>query len=170
MNQYLAHIGVKRKSGRYPYGSGERPYQRENIPVGGGSDSTASSEETPNRRDTWFSPGMKTGKGKENVSPAEKVTNESKKIASEAKNINAAIRKANRASGKALSEISDEDLRKAINRMSLERQYNSLTTENTRSGWDYAEAVLDVVGSVLGIAGSAASIAATIYWIQNKTG
>lgn len=26
---YLAHIGVKRRSGRYPWGSGERPYQGE---------------------------------------------------------------------------------------------------------------------------------------------
>lgn len=29
MNE-LFHIGVKRRSGRYPYGSGERPYQRSN--------------------------------------------------------------------------------------------------------------------------------------------
>lgn len=28
-DEYLAHEGVKRKSGRYPWGSGERPYQHE---------------------------------------------------------------------------------------------------------------------------------------------
>lgn len=26
---YLCHFGIKRRSGRYPYGSGENPYQRE---------------------------------------------------------------------------------------------------------------------------------------------
>ena len=29
MEDYLLHIGVKRKSGRYPWGSGENPYQSE---------------------------------------------------------------------------------------------------------------------------------------------
>lgn len=28
MNYYLAHAGVKERSGRYPFGSGDRPYQR----------------------------------------------------------------------------------------------------------------------------------------------
>ena len=27
MTNHLAHYGIKRKSGRYPWGSGERPYQ-----------------------------------------------------------------------------------------------------------------------------------------------
>lgn len=32
MNQNeLFHYGVKRRSGRYPWGSGERPYQRTNV-------------------------------------------------------------------------------------------------------------------------------------------
>lgn len=29
-DEYLAHIGIKRRSGRYPWGSGEDPYQRSN--------------------------------------------------------------------------------------------------------------------------------------------
>ena len=28
-NDYIAHFGIKRRSGRYPWGSGERPYQSE---------------------------------------------------------------------------------------------------------------------------------------------
>lgn len=35
MTNHLAHFGVKRKSGRYPWGSGERPYQGD--AQGGGS-------------------------------------------------------------------------------------------------------------------------------------
>lgn len=31
MEDYLEHIGVKRRSGRYPYGSGEDPYQHESF-------------------------------------------------------------------------------------------------------------------------------------------
>lgn len=31
-NLYLAHYGIKRKSGRYPWGSGKRPYQYESKP------------------------------------------------------------------------------------------------------------------------------------------
>ena len=29
MEDYLLHYGIKRKSGRYPWGSGENPYQSE---------------------------------------------------------------------------------------------------------------------------------------------
>ena len=29
MDNFLEHIGVKRKSGRYPYGSGDRPHQHD---------------------------------------------------------------------------------------------------------------------------------------------
>lgn len=33
MSDILCHYGIKRRSGRYPYGSGDRPYQRENKQI-----------------------------------------------------------------------------------------------------------------------------------------
>lgn len=30
-DNYLAHYGIKRRSGRYPWGSGDRPYQGETF-------------------------------------------------------------------------------------------------------------------------------------------
>ena len=47
---------------------------------------------------------------------------------------------------------SDQELRDRINRIKLEREYNSLTNEDTSRGYETAMTVLNVVGSVSAIA------------------
>ncbi len=58
-----------------------------------------------------------------------------------------------------LSKMSDQELREALNRMNMEKQYRQLKTEHIRNGKDYAADILDVIGDLIKVGGSAASIA-----------
>lgn len=67
-----------------------------------------------------------------------------------------------------LSSMSDEELKKAVNRMNLEKQYNSLNAKETKNGYDYATEVLTTVGSVVGIVGGVLTIYSTIDTLKSK--
>lgn len=60
------------------------------------------------------------------------------------------------------SKMSDDELRKVINRMNLERQYNQLTGADTRRGAEMAEKILMTTGAVIGIVGGTIGIVDTI--------
>lgn len=67
------------------------------------------------------------------------------------------------------SKLSDEELRKKVNRLSLERQYGDLTGDNkyVMSGREKAREVLQTFGAILGIGVSAVTIAAAIKSLKN---
>lgn len=48
-----------------------------------------------------------------------------------------------------LSQLSDAELQRRVNRINLERQYNSLTQPEVKSGWDKASEILDIAGDVI---------------------
>ena len=60
------------------------------------------------------------------------------------------------------SEMSDDELRKVINRMNLERQYNQLTGADTRKGAETAEKILLTTGAVVGIVGGTIGVIDTV--------
>ncbi len=64
-----------------------------------------------------------------------------------------------------LSNVSDEDLRKAVNRMNLERQYRDLTPVEIESGEEKFKQAMEVIGPVVSTAASVALIASVIYKI-----
>ncbi len=63
------------------------------------------------------------------------------------------------------SKISDDELRKRVNRLNMEEQYARLTGDNkyVKSGAEKAREVLQTVGSVIAIAGTATAIGFGIY-------
>lgn len=63
----------------------------------------------------------------------------------------------NRAKGK-----SDEELRKTVNRIRLEREYNSLTAPEISKGYSTARNILETIGSISTIGLAATGIYATI--------
>lgn len=63
----------------------------------------------------------------------------------------------NRAKGK-----SDEELRRTVNRIRLEREYNSLTEPEISKGYSTARNILETIGSVSTIALAATGIYATV--------
>ena len=112
-----------------------------------------------------FEPSIKGGKDKPNISPAEKVSREAGTIAGNASKIlesGSAITKASKGKQSKVNDMSDQELRDAINRLNLERTYESLTAKDTSSGMAYTNEILAIVGSVTGIAGSVAAIISTI--------
>ena len=85
----------------------------------------------------------------------------------ESKNINTAIRGA-RTTGKLkeAESLSDQELKDRVARMNLEQQYSALSAAKTSKGQAYVQNVLDVGGSVLAIAGSAAAIALAVKQLK----
>ena len=57
-----------------------------------------------------------------------------------------------------LSQLSDAELQRRVNRINLERQYNSLTQPEIKSGWDKASEILDIAGDVVMIGVGIATI------------
>lgn len=115
---------------------------------------------------------IKQGKDKPNTSAVEYIARNSKSIvdetiktgktiATEAENVRKRRNFKNNAEGK-----SDQELRDRINRIRLEREYNSLTNDDTSRGYEAAMNVLNVAGSVASVALAAVGIAATIKTIK----
>ena len=102
-----------------------------------------------------FKPG-KDGK----PSHAERATRSSGDAVNASKNI---VRKTQKKKYYNTSHMSDEELRRKINRMEMERRYNSLMNSNLSPGRQKAYDILDVAGDVLSVAASGAAIGATIY-------
>ena len=66
-----------------------------------------------------------------------------------------------------LENMSDEDLRKLVERIELERQYSSLKTETVNRGKVRARDVLSIAGDVVGIAAAAIGIAVAIKKLKD---
>lgn len=62
-----------------------------------------------------------------------------------------------------LSEMSDAELQKRVNRLNLERQYDTLSTQDTARGWEKAGEVLDIFGDVVMIGVGIATIYKTFH-------
>lgn len=66
-----------------------------------------------------------------------------------------------------VSHMSNKELRDAIDRMNLERNYKSLATEHVSSGRDHVSSILSTAGEVLAIGASAASIMMAIHQLKS---
>lgn len=60
---------------------------------------------------------------------------------------------------KVVSDMSDDELRRVVNRLNLERQYATLTGADTRRGADVSREILQTAGSLVGIASGALTTA-----------
>lgn len=66
-----------------------------------------------------------------------------------------------------ISEMSDQELRDAVNRMNLEDNYSRLASSRIKTGQEKTENFLRVAGDLLAIGGTAATIALAIHQIKN---
>lgn len=99
-------------------------------------------------------------KGK--ASPAEKMARETGNAINAARSLNKGRKKS-----VDLSNMSDAELRAAINRLNMERQYADLTGANITRGQQNLDRTLELAGSVVTIGASAAGIASAIYLIKH---
>lgn len=167
------------KGGVQRVGTGEA--QRSSIPkalkksVAGGQGGKAEGNakfaaKAPN---PWFERTEKQGKNKPDISPAEKIARETRNASESSKNIAEKIGKhdprvkkknaeAERSNAQKAKKMSDKELRDNINRIKMEKEYVSLTTKETKSGWKKASEVLDIVGDVASTVLALVSIYVTI--------
>ena len=96
-----------------------------------------------------------------------KVFDASSAAVRESKNINTAIRSARTTNKlKEAESLTDQELKDRVARMNLEQQYSNLSAAKTSRGQAYVQNTLDVAGSVLAIAGSAATIALAVKQLK----
>ena len=96
-----------------------------------------------------------------------KILDTSSTAVRESKNINTAIRSARTTNKlKEAESLTDQELKDRVARMNLEQQYSNLSAAKTSRGQAYVQNTLDVAGSVLAIAGSAATIALAVKQLK----
>ena len=170
-NEYLAHHGIKGQKW------GVRRFRNEDgtlTPAGKERYGNGSSEsDRSEKRRAWFDQAVKMGKDKPNKSPAEVVTSESQKtVGNIRKSIISArnIRNSRKSSGASVKNFSDDELRKRVARLQLEKQYSDLSS-NTISRGEYVENnALDLTESMVGIAASAATVYAMLHMVKKAAG
>lgn len=100
---------------------------------------------------------------KEDISRTKKTVDASSNLTKEINNLERNTRPKTSKKPMGLSSMSDKELRDAINRKCLERQYNDLfSPENVSKGRKYVQRTLDYTTSALTIGSSALSIALAI--------
>ena len=118
-------------------------------------------------KDKLWDQTIKGGKDKPNVSPAEKFSSETGKISEELSKIGKTVDKASRLNGTRESKtLTDEELRRRINRLDLEKRYENLMSEDFDRGHITTKEILDSVGSVVSIGGSVATMIAVAKMIS----
>ena len=65
-----------------------------------------------------------------------------------------------------VSEMSDQDLQKAVNRMNLEQNYKRLKSGNIQTGSDKVAEYLDTAGDIAAVGASLASIMLAIHTLK----
>lgn len=65
-----------------------------------------------------------------------------------------------------LKSMSDEELRKRVNRMSMEKQFSSLSKDQINNGESRVKKILDTTGNVLAIGSSSLAIALAIQKLR----
>lgn len=124
----LYHYGIARRSGRYPYGSGDRPYQR---------------EEKRKQAGTFFSK-MKQKKEDKSRQKKEELTRQIE----QAKKIKAENRDRILQSGKASEvlqykgELSNQELKQVLERLKLEKDLGDYANFEVQSGFDKMDKVM----------------------------
>ena len=65
-----------------------------------------------------------------------------------------------------VSQMSDQELQRAVNRMNLERNFKSLSAEQIGAGKRYAGDLLDDIGDMVSIGASLAAILVAIHTLR----
>lgn len=153
----LYHSGKPRRSGRYPWGSGDRPYQSETA----GFRLKKKVKAAGAIAGKVVAPTIKGGKDKPNISPAEKTIRNVRDISSTV--YGAKKRKLSKQYAEEASSMSNEELRRSIERMNLEDTYVNKKSSRYIDGKTSALDILDTIGDVTSIAAAIAGIGSVIY-------
>lgn len=105
---------------------------------------------------------------RDDISRAQKLTNATSNLNNDLKNVNKKIVDNKPKTKLDLSSMSDKELRDAINRATLENQYNNMfNPQKVSRGHEYISKTLDIAGSALAVTGSALGIALAIKELRD---
>lgn len=182
----LIHYGTPRHSGRYPWGSGARPYQSGGGPAGGirkkkvTSDSGRTSSSKPkkaselsdeeltayNKRRAKEEQYKKYKKSEEEkdtrLNTASEIANITNRTTSNLeKAVNDAYREQHQLekAQKDLSNMSDDELRRIVNRMNMENQYRNLTPAEVTKNEKIVKQAIASIGALTAITAASLDIA-----------
>ena len=174
---YLMHSGRSKRdgakigSGRYPLGSGDRPFQ--------GEANKKLRKKNKNSDLGWY--GTNTKKNEQNSNAPKtsiSTTNAFTSTAQQVKNISEAAgriekryRKEKKKPKPDFSNLTDEQMIKELNRYNLEKRYATMLSEDQpkiKTGREKVEDTLATVGDAAMIAGSIATTIGVIIALKNK--
>lgn len=162
VRRYQNKDGTLTNAGKKRYADNESD---ESVSVG--NKGTGGEKNKTSKFNKAFEPSIKGGKDKPNISPAEKITKESYKITEEsAALLNSMNRLQNAKTGSPTKTMTNQELQEAINRLTLEQRYDSLTSAQTSRGMTYVNETLSTIGSAVTIAGAIAGIVSTVHTIK----
>lgn len=135
----------------------------------------------PSTSDVLFGPQVKKGKDKEKSSNVKEMLKDigdaaegAGKLADHAKKRDKKVREANekqrKQRQKEAKQMSDKELRDSINRIKMEREYESLTTKEVETGYDKFKEVMSEVKDVAATAVAVAGLVLTIIKIKKSLG
>lgn len=166
----LIHDGVKKRSGRYPYGSGDRPFQhdgrRSARDMSDDDLKKAVARKGLERQYNKMYGNNKLEKTKNLVDATSGAVNRASNKSHEKINRRPKRERMN------LDGMTDKELRDKINRELLEKQYSDLfgpEVETVTKGERVASEVLDYASDVLAIGSSALAIALALKGLKTPT-
>lgn len=119
------------------------------------------------RSSKWFDKNIKVGKDKSPISPAEKVSKETSRAVDAVRDISNRIdRQRNAKKERPSKSMTDEELRRAITRMNLEKQYDDLVARDLDDGKSFVSNLMDYASDVVAIGTSAVAIYAVLKGIK----
>lgn len=121
-NNYLVHFGTKRHSGRYPYGSGERPFQSE---VG-------------KKRGLFSFRKRKEEKAPKLPDPSTPEYEKAKRKALKTGTATEVLQ--------FKGSLTQKEMQDAVNRINLERQLSSISTQERDEAWNAMNRAMKKVG------------------------
>lgn len=168
-NNYLMHHGIKGM--RW----GVRRYQNEDgslTPAGEKRRNTLN--RVADFGEKLNTPSIKRGKDKQPISPMQDITTKSAGITSEVARMHDSKHglkqiKEQQTMRDNVKDLSDDEIRKRISRLNLEKQYNdALRSTSVDYGYEVAQRRIEMATSILTIASLAAGTTATIYGLKKK--
>lgn len=141
----LLHFGIKRRSGRYPWGSGERPYQS-----GGGG-----------------APVKKTRKQKRDEKRAAKTAEAQRKHVEER---NTVLQRGSASQVKSyLGELTNQELRDVTTRLNLEKQINEMSSKEIKTNMQKIDKAMQTIKKVDEWSKIGTSMYNTLVSVYNST-